>query len=587
MRAIALIVAAFAALTVTSAQVRIDVGTGLGFTTAQTSFTTLPGFPSCCPLFESGSGTGGSFGLGVDVPISSSFFGSLRLALNDRSHTLSTEERVDVIVGNNLTQAVIVHTMALPLTDYGIETHLGWRGGGFVARGGVGYTLRSYGALRSQEELTSPSGATFSDTRSSVRNSIIGDLPSAVGSSLHVVGIVGLDIVLSRGSAWRLTPEVGLTAALSSVTSAVSWTTIVPSIGLRLSYEFNKEQTVVAPPKPPTVPPAQQIVSLPKETPKAEPKREAPAKKTIVKQRVIIEELEEERYLPVLPYVFFERNNSAIPTRYHRAADLIRLGNARTNVAFHHELLTVVADRLKQDPSAEIVVTGHTSADEDDQRLSMERARAVASVLTDTFGIEARRIKTRSRRLPVNQSLAAGAEGPLADEENRRVEITTNKPELLLPYRIVDTIMTVRTPEATLTTISPTDSIITVTDTVRLFDKRRSRAQDSIVDRFDLIVFPFNKTELTEDHRRVLDIVRTRLGPNARVTVEGRTDVIGSFEENARLSLERAIAVSRELKGRVSIAGRGEPEETLSQLLPEERMLQRVVSILAVVPVVK
>ncbi|MEY3387227.1 MAG: hypothetical protein RIR53_2038, partial [Bacteroidota bacterium] len=75
MRAIALIVAAFAALTVTSAQVRIDVGTGLGFTTAQTSFTTLPGFPSCCPLFESGSGTGGTFGLGVDVPISSSFFG--------------------------------------------------------------------------------------------------------------------------------------------------------------------------------------------------------------------------------------------------------------------------------------------------------------------------------------------------------------------------------------------------------------------------------------------------------------------------------------------------------------------------------
>jgi outer membrane protein OmpA-like peptidoglycan-associated protein len=52
------------------------------------------------------------------------------------------------------------------------------------------------------------------------------------------------------------------------------------------------------------------------------------------------------------------------------------------------------------------------------------------------------------------------------------------------------------------------------------------------VDRkFDLIVFPFRKTELTQEHRRVLDIVRSRLGKNARVTVEGRTDLIGSTEE--------------------------------------------------------
>jgi outer membrane protein OmpA-like peptidoglycan-associated protein len=526
-------------------------------------------------------------GVGMDVPITTSLFGSLRLAVSDRSHTVSTDEVVDVIVGNSLRQATIVHSLELPLTEFGLETHIGWRLGSFVARAGAGYTFRSYGALRSREELTSPSGVTFTDTKSTIRNTTVGDLPSALSGSVHLLGIVGLDINLSRGGAWRLTPELCLTAALSSVTSMVSWTTIVPSIGLRLSYEFNKEAPIVAVPKPPVSVPKQETAPRPKEAPKAEPKREAPAKKTIVKQRVVIEELEEERYLPILPYVFFERNTSSIPSRYQRTYDRVRLSNAQSNVAFHHELLGVIADRLKQDPLAEIVVTGHTSADESDQRLSMERAKSVVKVLVESFGVQPRRIKTRSRQLPANQSIAAGPEAPLADEENRRVEITSTSTDLFLPYRISDTIFTVKKGADVDGRSAPTDSVVVVADTVRLFEKRRTKMQDSIVERFDLIVFPFRKTELTQEHRKVLDIVRSRLGRNARVTVEGRTDLIGSTEENARLSIERALVVSRELEGRVEVVGRGEPDQAESQRLPEERMLQRVVSILAVVPVVK
>ncbi|MBU3679438.1 MAG: hypothetical protein FGM32_07520 [Candidatus Kapabacteria bacterium] len=214
----------------------------------------------------------------------------------------------------------------------------------------------------------------------------------------------------------------------------------------------------------------------------------------------------------------------------------------------------------------------------------MERAKSVAKVLSESFGIASRRVKTRARRLPVNQSIATGPEAPLADEENRRVEITSTSPDLFLPYRVSDTIMTVTTDNSDASRSSSSDSVITVTDTVRLFDKRRTKMRDSIVERFDLIVFPFRKTDLTDDHRRVLDIVRSRIGRNARVTIEGRTDLIGPPEENARLSLERARVVSRELEGRISIAGRGEPEQSEPQLLPEQRMFQRVVSISALVP---
>ena len=128
------------------------------------------------------------------------------------------------------------------------------------------------------------------------------------------------------------------------------------------------------------------------------------------------------------------------------------------------------------------------------------------------------------------------------------------------------------------------DSIVIETDTVRLVEKRRTMMQDSIVERFDLVVFPFGKSELTDEHQQVLDIVRDRIGTRARVAVEGRTDRIGSLDENARISLERAQAVANQLQGRIDVLGRGEPDLSEPQILPEERMLQRVVSIYALVP---
>ncbi len=61
--------------------------------------------------------------------------------------------------------------------------------------------------------------------------------------------------------------------------------------------------------------------------------------------------------------------------------------------------------------------------------------------------------------------------------------------------------------------------------------------------------------------------------------------MLGSPDENLRLSLERAQAVARELRGNITVRGLGEPEGSVSQTYPEERMLRRVVTITAYVPV--
>ena len=576
-----LLCSTFATATFTSAQTRVDVGVGLGYTIAHTSFSQLPGFSSCSPLFEGGAGWGAALGAGIDIPMSSSIFGSVRVGYGNRTHTLSTEERVDIIVGSALTQATIMHTLALPLREYGLETSVGWRRGNLVLRAGAGYMLRSFGTMQAQEELRNPPGTVFSDSKSTIRNAISGDLPAAITSSWNLVGAVGLDIPLARGSRWRLTPEASLHVGLNSATSISSWKIIVPGFALRLSYEFPARQTTVEP----VVAPAQpvKVIAARIAEPVVEKKTVLLPSKKIVKQRIVIEEIEEERFMPILPYIFFEKNSASIPARYARTRGSLNSDSVMSTIAFHHQLAEVVAERMKMDPAARIVLTGHCSADEQDGRIALQRANAVATLLVDSFGVDAKRITTKWRRLPANLSRATGDEAALADEENRRVEISSASPSLLLPYRVGYTVMNVKNLDAG-ASIGSSDSVIVIADTVRLVEKRRTMVQDSVVERFDLIVFPFGKTDLSEEHRRVVRIVKSRIGQNARVIVEGSTDPLGPADENAKLSLQRAQNVAAELQGAITVIGKGEAPYDPSRLLPEERMFQRVVSIYALVP---
>ncbi len=636
-----------------AAQVRVDVGTALGFTTANAAFRELPGFPSCCPSFDGGSGVGGQLSLGSDITIWRSLIGGVRLTLSDRSHTLTTRELIDIIEDDFIVQGEIQHTIATPLTEFGVESFLGYRFGNVIIRQGLGFATRSFGQLRAKEELVaSSSGAVFTDTKTTERNVRSGAMPQSVATTFYGISAIGLDIALTKTQRWRFTPEVSLAYGFPSLTSATKWNVIVPSIGFRISYEFGSVPD--APPTPRSVPvkktvPPPPAVAKKSEVPTPVATRDVAVKHDVevranVSDKLRIEEIEEERFLPILPYIFFDASSSTIPSRYI-TRDTVRSGSTTISaVAFHHRVLPILAQRLRQYPTADITLVGTTSADEADSTVAIARARSVASTLTEAFGISAKRIKVRARRLPGNASVATGSEGPLADEENRRVEIVTTNEDVLAPYRIADTVATMTPPriviEANSTGDLPirnwsvrvndvridssskaftspvsyapddagaqalmrdgrlrvllagthqgervTDTLTVAVDAIRLTDKRRERRNDSIVERYELVVFPFRRADLSAEHRRILKFVRSRIGTTARVTVEGCTDVIGSTEDNRRISLERARAVAAELPGTVTVVGRGEPAPTLPQQLPEERMLERVVRITAVVPV--
>ena len=651
MRSFALILAVVLCATAT-AQVRVDVGASVGFPAATTSFQDLQGFATCCPSFDGGSGIGPGIGIGLDVPVTPALFGSIRLGLADRSHTLQTQELVDLIVGNTMVTGTVEHTMDLTLRDVSIEGHLGYRRDRLSVRAGVGYGQRTFGTLRAAEEIVDPAGAVFVDSRSAQRNIQDGVMPDAIAGSWQASLTAGLDIPIGTSGRWNIVPEVSLTAITSSLTSATSWQIIVPAMGVRLAYTFDNV--------PEAIPAAE-----PNPVPAAEPPPIARRDTAVVVQAVTpdiarydvrlsadaplavrFEETEEERLLPLLPYVFFERNEASIPERYRRRPDSERVSVSTSSVAFHHRLLSVIAGRLRMAPLAGITLVGTTSSDETDTSLALRRARNVAAVLVDSFGVRPTQIRVRSRGLPAEASEATGAEASLADDENRRVEIESVDNLLLDPYRVSDTVtsMTPSTVAISATTTgnaglrqwrlrvngksieddeqamtapvyySPTaeeardilqrgsmqvtisgsmqtqrveDTLRIPIQAVRLADKRRELRNDSIVERYELIVFPYRRADLTDAHRRIVNGIRQHIGSDARIDIEGCSDVIGPSADNKRLSTERARAVASALGRAATVKGRGEPEQTTSQRLPEERMLERVVKITVVIPTQK
>lgn len=163
--------------------------------------------------------------------------------------------------------------------------------------------------------------------------------------------------------------------------------------------------------------------------------------------RITIEKLLEKKYMPLLPYIFFDSMSSDIPARYHR----LRRENAGQFTFFvpdgyddmlpvYYDMLNIVGQRMKSKPGAVLTITG-TNADEGGEKkntaLSRARAEAVRDYLTSVWDVDDWRLTVRAVNLPdrpSNPSLSGGS------EENRRVELSSDDADILAPVYRQDTI---------------------------------------------------------------------------------------------------------------------------------------------------
>ncbi len=100
------------------------------------------------------------------------------------------------------------------------------------------------------------------------------------------------------------------------------------------------------------------------------------------------------------------------------------------------------------------------------------------------------------------------------------------------------------------------------------------------IERYGLILFDFNRSDLTPAQQALIEQIRAKIGANATIRVRGYTDRIGEAAANEKLAAERAGSVAQALNfAQIQTEGIGEKELLYANDLPEGRFYCRTVII--------
>ncbi|MCS6807272.1 MAG: choice-of-anchor D domain-containing protein [Bacteroidota bacterium] len=115
---------------------------------------------------------------------------------------------------------------------------------------------------------------------------------------------------------------------------------------------------------------------------------------------------------------------------------------------------------------------------------------------------------------------------------------------------------------------------------ISISKKRAAKAADKEVNTFGLLLFDFNRAEITGQNANVLEFVRKQILPESRVSIVGYTDRTGSSLLNKSLSLQRAKAAASALsRPDALVQGRGSDGLLHDNTTPEGRFYCRTVNI--------
>jgi len=458
------------------------------------------------------------------------------------------------------------------------------------------FALLSQVPVAESERILEPVGIKFPDTRSNTRINQR-QAASLARPTFGVTGAIGVEVPLQK----RLL--IGLEAAyrygLTTVRTDIDWRTnsLQGAITLRWRFlpEETKRDTAEIPQTektPPTLAAAQLVI-------------ESIAGKPLEIQETVVTQT-----FPLLPYIFFDSASVVVKNRYNprigTTASFDEQSLPKETLAIYYHLLHIIGKRMKANPKTTLTITGTTDGKEwanADQRqiLAQQRARSVAGFLMGYWGITQNRLKLTTRDTPKLASSDRYAEG---NEENRRVELSSNDPELLAPvvqYRFLEYTpvrtehyMTVKVQnpgaaESYKGSLNALEEPFAVTSGVdapptrlpfalrRKFTAKLSQTVGSLdsadcnlevkqrdgqtlsahtrvnvetiknqyeVSRLNLIVFDFDSDDMVESNRVMMrGFVLDAIKPNSLVSVLGSTDRLGEAKYNKELSESRAKGV--------------------------------------------
>ncbi len=314
----------------------------------------------------------------------------------------------------------------------------------------------------------------------------------------------------------------------------------------------------------------------------------------------------------------------------------------------YSNLLNIIKERLDKNPTSRIVIKGtnnNVGFEENNTELSKSRAEEVKNYFINNLGINTNRIKVESQNLPDKPSNPTTADGIT---ENQRAEIWSDNAELLAPVELsqIDKIsnppiieispninsdigikdwrITVKQNNTILreyngnllekqqwivgnepmpqfedpieitfvandkqgNKFETTEKLNISQKTIKM--KREEIKNDTVFQRYSLIVFDFDKSELTANHKQILEKIKDKIKSNSEVEIYGYADRTGNSQYNRDLAVRRIDEVVKFLKIKPENLKKypiGSDELIFDNDLPEGRSYSRTVKIIIATPI--
>lgn len=320
-------------------------------------------------------------------------------------------------------------------------------------------------------------------------------------------------------------------------------------------------------------------------------------------------------------------------------------------ISINRSLIDIIGYRMNANKQAQLTITGTTDGKTENKNttIAKERAEYVKNHLMSSYGIEENRLQVVARGLPAKPSANTV---PEAEAENRRVEFSSTSRDIVAPIILKSDNQRIAYPEliefrpkvisnkgisdwnlqisqagkslrtfsghGTLTPqrwqIRPNElsnSQINVEYTLTVQDssgvkkeaygtipveylsstkKRSEQLADKSISKFSLVLFDFDKAELTEENARIVEEqVLPSIQYNSTVTIIGYSDDLGEANYNQKLSQKRADVIKKVLEAKIRDAkytakGIGENVPIFDNTSIIGRHLSRTVQIIVETP---
>ncbi len=317
----------------------------------------------------------------------------------------------------------------------------------------------------------------------------------------------------------------------------------------------------------------------------------------------------------------------------------------------YYNMLNLVGKRLNENPDSKIVIKGYSSGegkDRNNPNIWRERAENVKKYFINVWNISENQLSIEQGQLPQRNVNPKSLNDAI--EENQKVELVTTDFKLIEPVQLYQIERVANPPQIEFETqieseagidnyvlevaqgntpirrfvgratndniiwdigndpvplleapvratfkakdiIGQTKDVVQeITIEQQTIKKKRQKIEgDMKVERYSLILFEYDKAEISQLDKHLLQDAQTNIQPDSRVIISGFADRTGDTQYNKNLARKRCEEVKKNMqidsRNSVSIDAAGSERLIFNNALPEGRALSRTVRIEIKTPV--